>query len=273
MACGVMLFIFLFRRQHHIYANGTDVALCNPATREHRFIPQSEMVSKTSRWGVLGVGMGYDHRANDYRVVRTWKRYLGRGYVGYVVEEYALSTDSWKRIDIGNPSLLLYEFDIWKFAMHCKVVCYWWAAKLGGRTSTMVTLNVGGEVFQKVRLLHPSDINTSWIKHLGVLNGFVLLICRSDRFGEYSYFDIWVMDGAGAEGSCWTKLRSIEIKIKPCVPSGFWKDNELLFETHGKLGFYNIEGQRIADVFEAIHVTSLVSIKGRNQQVITMTWF
>ena len=63
------------------------------------------MISEIGDGVVLSAGMGYDCGTNDYRVVRMWKSHRGR-YEGYVAEECALSTDSWRRIDGGNPSLL-----------------------------------------------------------------------------------------------------------------------------------------------------------------------
>lgn len=57
-------------------------------------------------------------------------------------------------------------------------------------------------------------------------------------------WDIWVMDGVDADGSCWTKLRSIT--TESCAPFFFWNGNELFFSHFSnKLRSYNIDTEEI----------------------------
>lgn len=257
------------------FSCGRDVFLCNPATREVRFLPPSNLVTKVQDGMVLGVGMGHDSSKtnNDVKVVRLWDSYSKCHCKKYIFEEYGLGSDSWRTIESANPYCC--EFDTSCFALHFKGVYYWWAKLKDSTTPIVVTLNVGGGMLQKLHLPNHIDISSEIGRYLGVLNDSVSLVCRGCG-AENANLDIWVMKcGVGIWGFTWAKLRTIE--NTPCVPLVFWKRNELLVKMFDMLKSYSVdtedihnvnievEGHGIADICEAIFcVKSLISVKGRN---------
>ncbi|KAJ1401165.1 TPP-binding enzyme, conserved site [Sesbania bispinosa] len=150
-----------------------DVALCNPATREVRFLPPSDLTTKIKDGMVLGVGMGNDSKCNGCMIiVRMWISYVECRCKKFIVEEYALCSDSWRTIESANPWRA--EFDTSCFAMHFKGAHYWWA-KLRDSTTTVLALNVGGGDFRNVPLPSPIDISSTIGRYLGVLNDSISL--------------------------------------------------------------------------------------------------
>ncbi|XP_057433261.1 uncharacterized protein LOC130726059 [Lotus japonicus] len=249
---------------------GREIALCNPTTRDVKFLPISNLVTEVKDGMVLGVGMGHDYyKIDDYKVVRMWISYLECRCKKYIVEEYCLSTKSWRIIDSANPYCC--DFEASCFAMHFDGFYFWWA-KLQDSSPVVVALDVGGGYFRKVHLPKRADIGSESGRYLGVLNGFVSLVCRDDRHSNNDNLDIWVIDGA-VFNSCtsWTKLRTLN--LAPCTPLTFWKGKELLVKMFDMLKSYDVEsgeihhvstdvgGQGIADICQAIPcVKSLASI-------------
>lgn len=251
------------------FSCGRDIFLCNPTIRETRLLPSSCLAAKVKDGMILGVGMGHDYRSNDLiKVVRMWISYYKCRCNKYIIEEYDLRSDSWRIIESAN--LWSYEFDTCSFAMHFKGVYYWWG-KVKGLTTTMVTLDVGGGILNKVALPKDVDISISSGRYLSVLNECVTLVCRNCCV-QNANFDIWAMHGGATVDSCWTKLRTIE-HSSPCVPLVFWKGNELLLKMFDKMRSYNVdteevrqvnfenEGKGIGDICEAIYsVKSHISV-------------
>lgn len=66
-----------------------DIVLYNPATSQFKFLPDSG-IRGCIRLSTLGVGMGYDSRRDDYKVVSIKDTGL---------EEYSLNTDSWRSLN------------------------------------------------------------------------------------------------------------------------------------------------------------------------------
>ncbi|KAL5078818.1 hypothetical protein RYX36_007239 [Vicia faba] len=251
------------------FSCGRDVFLCNPTTKETRLLPSSCLAAKIKDGAILGVGMGHDCRGNDLvKVVRMWISYHNSRSKNYIVEEYDLRSDSWRIIESANPWSC--EFETGSFGMHFKGAYYWWG-KVEGMTTTIVRLDVGGGILNKVALPKDVDISSSSGRYLGVLNEYITLVCRNCCH-QNANFDIWAMHGGGTVDSCWTKLRTIE-NSSSYVPLVFWEKNELLFKMFDKMKSYNIdteeihnvnfenEGRGIADICEAIFcVKSQISV-------------
>lgn len=249
-----------------------EVILYNPATREFKCLPDSVMRSKSSV--ALAVGMGHDPRTDDFKVVRIWSVDTGV-YTTNRVEEYALSTDSWTRLYNSNARDFLFGDD--SFALYFKGTYYWLASQRGHKSSIILGMNIGDEVFHKVSVPGHVDISKPDGRSLAVWKEeSISLICCS-CFGLNTWIDIWVMEGFGAEG-CWTQMYSISTAsvLEEPKPLVFWKGNELLLEMcSGEIKSYNVDTEEIKSVkiegypvrhsSQAVnYVATLVSIKGDN---------
>ena len=259
-----------------------EVVLYNPATREFRCLPDSNVRLKPQA-SALAVGMGYDPFTDDYKVIRIWK-VDGYGNGGMPtstnwVEEYALSTDSWTRL--RNTNAGSFDFGTDCFAMCFKRTYYWWALKCENKFPTILAFNMEDKVFQRVPTPSHIDISDPGRRSLAVWNDSITLI--SCAYGPITSFDIWVMDGFGAEGS-WTLMQRV-IKHQERVPKGpkplvFWKSNELLMEMScGKIKSYNVDTQELKDIMvkgrpiqhssQAVnYVATTVSLKGGGNYLI-----
>ncbi|KAF7819849.1 F-box/kelch-repeat protein [Senna tora] len=242
-----------------------EVILYNPATREFKRVPDSVMRLQSSY--ALAVGMGYDPKTDDFKVVRIWSVDTGV-YTTNRVEEYALSTDSWTRLYNTNARDFLFGDDC--FALFFKGTYYWWASKHRDKSSSVILgMDIGDEVFNVVSVPDKVDISKPNGRSLAVWRESVCLICCS-----CTCVDIWVMmmeDGFG-----WWKMQSIRVleEVKPLV---FWKGSELLMEMmwSGKINSYDVDKEKIENVkmegnpvrfsSQAVnYVATLVSIKGDN---------
>ncbi|OIV93474.1 hypothetical protein TanjilG_18690 [Lupinus angustifolius] len=250
------------------WSRSKEILLYNPATREFRCLPDSNMRLRPSSIA-LSVGMGYDLVTDDYKVMRIWRgdMYLFRTNC---VEEYSLSTDAWTMLNNTNAGHFIFDADA--FAMFFKRTYYWWAFSREDRSSVILALNMEDEVFQRVPLPQNIDISERDGRSLVVWNDSISLICCTCD-GLATSIDIWVMDGSGAEGS-WTRKRSIKDLTHEPKPLVFWKGNELLMEMScGKIKSYDVDDGKIEDVVikgipnwhssQAVnYAASAVSLKG-----------
>ncbi|XP_054776242.1 F-box/kelch-repeat protein At3g06240-like [Prosopis cineraria] len=244
-----------------------EVILYNPATREFKCLPDSNMRSKSSF--ALAVGLGYNSQTDDYKVVRIWTVDTGV-YTTNRVEMYSLSTDSWARLYNSNTRDFDFEDDC--FALFFKGTYYWWGFKRGDKSTIILGLKMGDEVFHRVSAPDNVDIRKPDRRSLAVWKESISLICCSGS-GLNMSIDIWVMKGFGAQGS-WTKMQSIMNLLEEPKPLVFWKEDELLLETcGGEIKSYNvvtqkiknlkIEGNPVLNSAQAVnYVATLVSIKG-----------
>lgn len=258
-----------------------EVLLYNPATREFRCLPDTAMRLKPSSLA-LTVGMGYDPITDDYKVIRIWKVDTcgnnGGVFSTYRIEEYALSTDSWTMLHDTNAGLFLFGTDC--FAMCFKRTYYWWAFNREDKSSVILALDMGDEVFQRVPTPPHVDLSEPDGRSLAMLNDSISLICCTYHGnGVTTSIDIWVMDGFGAEGS-WTRMWTVKHLRGEPKPLVFWKGNELLMEMScGKLKSYNVDTQEIKDIMIKEHtvprsaqavtyLASTVSLKGGGNYLI-----
>ncbi|PIA57850.1 hypothetical protein AQUCO_00500044v1 [Aquilegia coerulea] len=80
-----------------------DVSLWNPATKQFKLLPKSE-VPLPQELGLvdLSYGFGFDILTNDYKVVRIISEGIGNT-LKRRVEVYSLNMDSWRNIDVVLP--------------------------------------------------------------------------------------------------------------------------------------------------------------------------
>ncbi|GLU12465.1 hypothetical protein SLE2022_291430 [Rubroshorea leprosula] len=92
---GIILF-------HDNYNNGEMVAIANPGLREFRILPKSCISPPPSlpvdfddpSFHVNAIGLGYDSKTNDYKIVKVWSIWNVPSSAHLRVEVYTLSTDS-----------------------------------------------------------------------------------------------------------------------------------------------------------------------------------
>ncbi|XP_054795939.1 F-box/kelch-repeat protein At3g06240-like [Prosopis cineraria] len=255
------------------YRTKTKIVLYNPATRQFKCLPNSVIQDHSSF--TISVGMGYDSRIDDYKVVR-----INSMGIAYGVEEYSLSTDSWTPLCKSNAS----DFRFGRFALFFRGTYYWWASRRWEYSSTtmILGLNMGDEVFRTVSV--PREVACS---KSGDRNKLLALWKNESICLIYSYgperspslpmIDMWVMDGFGGDQVSWTKMHKITTNFPFLVgvqPLVFWKGNELLLETFfGEIKTYNVDTGEITSIkvegpivpgnTQAVnYVATLVSIKG-----------
>ncbi|KAE8021742.1 hypothetical protein FH972_007607 [Carpinus fangiana] len=173
---------------------GYEMVLWNPATRESKMLPPTDMPTSTF---TSNFGFGFDPKTNDYKVIRI----LNFDFRQCKVEVYSLSTNSWRVIDSSpDPSLFI---KLPRFPSCLRGVHYWWAhADDYCHHDGLISFDMRNEVFQKLLphlrrgfFLHPEDI--------AVFNDSVTLIlrycCEVER-----WIDILVLNESGVE-STWTR--------------------------------------------------------------------
>ncbi|KAI9088110.1 hypothetical protein K1719_030087 [Acacia pycnantha] len=205
------------------------IILYNPATREFKCLPDSAI--RTDSSFVFAVALGYHSRNDDYKVLRM-RTMIDYFWNADIVEEYSLSTDSWRPICISNSSDFIFHDDC--FALFFRGTYYWWASsRLRWQDSSkmILGLEMGDEAFHKVSVPREVDISKHARRNLAVWKESVSLICCYDYGSKVSRIDIWVMDGFGGALVSWTKMLSITSLLKEPRPLVFWKEKELLLET------------------------------------------
>ncbi|GAB4827380.1 hypothetical protein Ancab_040025 [Ancistrocladus abbreviatus] len=214
------------------YEKSAVVALWNPTTREFRILPQSPLALSSSHGPVMWSGFGYDPMTNDFKVVqsRTNNSFLSVESEP-PVELYALSTNSWKLLDVDAElvSLLLGNCS-------CTVRgCLWWTReKLDGHGWSFLVLkfDLNSEAFHKV--IPPEHLRGARDDipgaSISALEGNVALILFEWRNRKECFFDIWIMEESGVDVS-WNKILSIGPNRGPEIaPIGFRGNNRFLLK-------------------------------------------
>ncbi|KAL6525175.1 hypothetical protein OROMI_030768 [Orobanche minor] len=120
----------------HEYEGKAKSALCNLTTKELKFLPPPELEPPPNFALFTGIGLGYDSKSRDYKVIRNFTQYYsetdedGRSlYRGFKdkTELYSLKTGFWK--EIPNPDASISHMS----AVYIRGKCYW-TATLGGST-------------------------------------------------------------------------------------------------------------------------------------------
>ncbi|XP_028792828.1 F-box/kelch-repeat protein At3g06240-like [Neltuma alba] len=246
----------------------TKFRISGHSTREFKCLPDSNMLSKSSF--ALAVGLGYNSITDDYKVVRIWSVDTGV-YTTNRMEVYSLSTDSWTRMYNSNTRDFDFADDC--FALFFKGTYYWWGFRRGDKSTIILALRTGDEIFHKVSAPDNVDISKPEGRSLAEWKESLSLICCSG-FGLNMSIDIWVMKGSGAQDS-WTKMQSVtSLLLEEPKPLVFWKGDELLLETcGGEIKSYNVVTQKIKNLkiedrpvlhsVQAVnYAATLASIKG-----------
>ena len=211
------------------------VVLFNPATKQFKILPDSVMLEDESSFPVA-VGMGYDSKSDDYKVVRMISK--GDEYcTQYGMEEYSLNTDSWRPLPVlGKENFGSRGFPIedYSFALFFKGTYYWWATQ--NSLTKILGLNMGDD--EEIRLvLEPKQPCRPYYKQLAVWKESICLIYlyRDEDDLRLRKIDLWLMNIINEfDGQVsWTKMRSLtNIPFARVHPLVFWKGNELLLQAN-----------------------------------------
>ncbi|XP_024024824.1 F-box/kelch-repeat protein At3g23880 [Morus notabilis] len=249
------------------------VLLCNPTTKECRFLPNSSAVDDYST-AMLGFGCvnGF------YKVVRV----STREGVSFVAEVYTFGTSSWREIEMN---VLESEQEIFQlvfaslkntFQEQCCRGVYYWLFSLSSEKEMMISFDMCEEEFRRVALPDRAEsrgylVSTSlqtWNDSLA------LLYCPgcSDTIGS---IEMWVMSDSAvcADGHTgprsWTKYRTFGPLEGIWCPLAFWKSDELLMRAKDEgVVSYNLHTQKLRSAstlvspvdFAHIYLKTLVSV-------------
>ncbi|GLT48953.1 hypothetical protein SLA2020_225400 [Shorea laevis] len=250
------------------------IVIANPVIGEYRILPESciclplpalyhgddneDYLARV----VDAVGLGYDLKSNDYKIVRVWEIESyndSRQRFPQRAEVYTFSTNSWREInnfvmevEIDNvvmeacftpmPSFERY----WNGAYYWFVFCY----EQGGdtiRKHLIALFDMSDEVFRYIGLpksCEEQNDNATMCYSLIELNGSLTLFHYPFQVQQKS-FDIWGMDKFGVNG-IWTKILCIGPLLGIETPLLFGKDDELLMENiEGQLVSYNLKRKQL----------------------------
>ncbi|XP_030935079.1 F-box/kelch-repeat protein At3g23880-like [Quercus lobata] len=230
-----------------IKSKSKNVYLWNPSIRKFKRLPNT-CLNQTQ---VLNVahGFGYDSLNNDYKVVRfSWTR--TKWMPPPEVEVYSLSSDSWKRVELGiywRPNVISYSFNgISAFPF------------VSGHLHWMIEMieEGGGQERRYTPMILSFDVNSEKFKELPVPDeGGLIAKCLTSykeklaliKFGHGAQplsklCSIWVMREYGVLDS-WNKLCVLPIESSTDF-IGFTKYGLLLVRHRSRLVSTNSELER-----------------------------
>jgi|UniRef100_A0A2N9ER57 F-box interacting protein len=256
------------------------IVLWNPAIREFKLLPTNPVHCPSPnphvRHEFNGFGFGYDHKSNDYKVVRIvifwdFTPYLDWNGNGYycppLVEVYTLSTDSWRQIDAVLDASI---DDYVRNSQFYLNGAYHWHGYIDEKPSdAIVSFNMTDEVFRIIRVPDLDEKNAICREYSVLNNCIAMIVSDAQDTVTEKIFDIWVMREYGVKES-WTKQFVIGPLSGIQFPLGFTMNDELLMVARdGQLVSYNSNAQEIKSLQvratqAIVYKESLVSVMGGN---------
>ncbi|KAL4595686.1 hypothetical protein ACB092_12G109000 [Castanea dentata] len=203
------------------------VYLWNPSIRKFKRLPNSQLF-------IMTLGIGFDSQNNDFKVVGI-PRTFAKSKPPPEVEVYSLSSDSWKRVELGiswRPNVVSHKFNCALTFPFVSGHLHWMIEMIeegGGQekhdTSTILSFDVNSEKFKELPL--PDDEGICITKCVTSYKGKLALI----KFGSgtqphITLCSIWVMREYGVIDS-WNKLCVLSIENLTDL-IGFTKDGLLI---------------------------------------------
>ncbi|XP_059438748.1 F-box/kelch-repeat protein At3g23880-like [Corylus avellana] len=259
---------------------GLSIVLWNPATRETKVVPESNLLSCPAGHPVYfnGIGFGFDAKTNDYKIINL-RRTMPDPTIShsriqciFQSEVYSLSADSWRKVDsdpcfsesFRGSRTYINGMVSWE------AYCHDWEGVL--------SFDVSDEVFLKTWL--PDDVIGNPLRHIFELNELIAMAVTiiDEEWSEFC-FDIWLMHEVGVKDS-WTKLFTVGPFTEIERPLGVWKnDTQTMFFEHfeGQPVLYDSSTKEITnlqighEVTRCLHLQlvtymeTLVSVKGGNE--------
>ncbi|XP_026423074.1 F-box protein CPR1-like [Papaver somniferum] len=173
------------------------LCLWNPATGEYKELPESPI--GFTRNNVCVHGLGYDHKTDDYKLAIGVKGPGSKDTT--LVQIYSLASNLWE-----TEKTIPY----WFSDMHISGVLvdgnlHWLA--LGHHNFLLLSLDISDENFKEMQLPREvPEMNKDMC--LGVLQGCLCLLVKTDVNGVKNYSEVWEMLDYGVRES-WTKRHVI----------------------------------------------------------------
>nr|XP_023920377.1 F-box/kelch-repeat protein At3g23880-like [Quercus suber]XP_023920378.1 F-box/kelch-repeat protein At3g23880-like [Quercus suber]XP_023920379.1 F-box/kelch-repeat protein At3g23880-like [Quercus suber] len=210
------------------------VYLWNTCIRKFKRLPNSQL-------SIMSLGIGFDSQNNDFKVVGI-PRTFAKPKPPPEVEVYSLSSDSWKRVELGiswRPNVVSHKFNCVLTFPFVSGHLHWMIEMIeegGGQekhdTSTILSFDVNSEKFKELPL--PDDEGSCITKCVTSFKGKLALI----KFGNgtqphITRCSIWVMREYGVIDS-WNNLYILSIENLTDL-IGFTKDGLLIRNSSGQV--------------------------------------
>ncbi|KAM5561163.1 putative F-box protein [Rosa sericea] len=239
------------------------IILWNPAIKEFKVLPQSCIPDANFN----SVGLGYDPKSKDYKVVSIRQDEIGNEDDRIViypprVEVYTLGTNSWREIRTDILEREVTNFWPEFFQLYFKGICYWMGREQRKEFLTLYAIVAGedewlryviiffdttNEVFDHILLpysLYEQDAQYSDM-HIVVWKETIALFGLY-RIGGPDAYGLWVMDNLGGGKVSWTKQVTLEAVVGIKKDLEFWNSDEILMmATDGRIASYNISTKKI----------------------------
>nr|XP_023926778.1 F-box protein At3g07870-like [Quercus suber] len=256
-SCNGILCLTDYRTNRHSMLN--DVFLWNPSIRMFKRL--SSTCFKRRRLHDFQLEFAYHSQNNDFKVVRISKHFRNSMYPPEV-EVYTLSSDSWKRIELGiswRPNVLIYDCNCgFSFPFVCGHL-HWLLDITEGsgqhkyRSDMILSFDVNSEKFRKIPL--PNDDSFKGINFVKCLTMFKEKLALFQFQGclqpHVPVCFVWVMKEYGVPES-WNKLYEVPIE-NLTIFGGFTKYGTLIIRTNSGL----VEGLEEEDRFVLIDPKTL----------------
>ncbi|XP_059439285.1 F-box/kelch-repeat protein At3g23880-like [Corylus avellana] len=218
------------------------VVLWNPATKETKVVPKSNLphfISAFHKLGVDGIGFGFDAKTNDYKIINLLTIYEShsRGKMAQS-EVYSLNADSWRKVDPPPFSISPVYSSVRGMNTYTNGMASLEA--YGDNRGNLLSFDMSNEVFLKTP--KPDDVFldefSDWTDIFVLNESIALVVLVWDKGMSEICYDIWLLLEVDVKDS-WTKLFSIGpfTDFKQPRPLGFWKNDAVLFE--------NLDGQMV----------------------------
>ncbi|XP_059439385.1 F-box/kelch-repeat protein At3g23880-like [Corylus avellana] len=235
----------------------------NPATKETKVVPKSNMFPSGYHANLKGIGFGFDAKANDYKIINLLTPYDNPDpksfRSGNIIqsEVYTLSADSWKKVDIPL-SVTIDRF--YAPMIYINGMAFWRA--YADDWEGVLSFDMSDEVFLK------TPLPLLYIRDFFVLNESTTLavgVIAEDGF------DIWLLLEVGVKDS-WSKLFTIGPFTDIMRPLGFWKNGIMFLEKcDGQMVLYDPSTKQMTDLLLGhswsqliTYMETLISVKREN---------
>ncbi|PON83303.1 F-box domain containing protein, partial [Trema orientale] len=178
----------------------SSLVLCNPALRIFKIFHPPRPFGFRS----LGLGFGYDPRANVYKLVRIYGSMDPNEQVTRaMVYTLGTDTDSWREIVAPKQYCYLYPKGV-----YCRGVFYWW--DLISRCSTIVSFDMSKEEFHFIPAPDDAVGENRKMHELALWNESVVIFFSTEFSWFSTSFEMWVMvDSPSGYGTYWRKHLTI----------------------------------------------------------------
>ncbi|GAV61261.1 F-box domain-containing protein/FBA_1 domain-containing protein [Cephalotus follicularis] len=232
--------------------------LVNPAMREFRLLPESCIpppppLHSPSCYELedfnypKGVGFGYDHKIDDYKVVRIWS-YITQDFgweMSVRIEVFTLKTDCWREINTNLIEIPIVHGDF-DCATYFNGFFCWWVTGIDGESKVILAFNFSDEAFQIIPSPYTFSFWDASTRILSVL-GESLVLFDFDSPVAVNHVDVWAMDEYCIDGT-WSKILIIGPLEGIERPLVFLKKDELLMgDINGQVVLYNIGTKQISN--------------------------